>query len=60
MLNIVSNAIDAFKSSERERKIVVLASVDNGVFISIKDNAGGIEDSVKNRIFDPYFTTKEG
>ena len=58
ILNIISNAIDAFKNSDRERKIVVEASADNGVFISIKDNAGGIGESVKNRIFDPYFTTK--
>ena len=58
VLNIISNAIDAFKHPEKERKIVVTALVDNGIHISIKDNAGGIEDSVKNRIFDPYFTTK--
>ncbi|MEA1892324.1 MAG: HAMP domain-containing sensor histidine kinase, partial [Campylobacterota bacterium] len=27
--------------------------------ISLKDNAGGIPQDVINRVFEPYFTTKE-
>ena len=31
---------------------------NGGLEISFKDNGGGIEDSIRNRIFEPYFTTK--
>jgi len=28
------------------------------VFVSIHDNGNGIDDSIINKIFEPYFTTK--
>jgi PAS domain S-box-containing protein len=60
LLNIINNARDALI----ERKIgnplltITIGSEDGRAFITIADNAGGIPGEIKDRIFDPYFTTK--
>ena len=59
-LNIMHNAKDIIE----ERGIhpghihIVYGREDGQVFLSIRDNGGGIEEKVLPRIFDPYFTTK--
>lgn len=60
ILNILSNAKDAFndKNIEDKRVLVSLTRDNNNIKIIIADNAGGIDDSIKDKIFDPYFTTK--
>lgn len=60
IINIINNAKEAFESSSVvERTIHVEAWKEAGyVYVSIADNAGGIEDTILHRIFDPYFTTK--
>ena len=61
VLNIISNA----KYVLLERNInnpkieIYLSNNETNIFCEIKDNAGGIEDKYINRIFEPYFTTKE-
>ena len=57
ILNLVSNAKDAMVSNNiKEGKITV--SLQKGT-IKIKDNGGGVSKDVIDRIFEPYFTTKE-
>ena len=62
VLNLISNAKDAFEdiSKTAHREIDVLITADEVYGIAqITDNAGGIDEEIIGRIFDPYFTTKE-
>ena len=56
LLNIIKNAEDALlEKSVNNPKIYV--SVDAKT-VSVSDNAGGIEVSILEKIFEPYFSTK--
>ncbi|MBG1240299.1 trifunctional serine/threonine-protein kinase/ATP-binding protein/sensor histidine kinase [Nostoc sp. NZL] len=68
-MNIMANAIDALDESNTGRsfeeikdnpnRIIIKTSVANqGVKISIADNGNGINEEVKQKIFDHLFTTK--
>ena len=62
VLNLISNAKDAFEdiSKTAHRVIEILITADETYGIAqITDNAGGIDEEIIGRIFDPYFTTKE-
>ena len=60
LLNILNNAKDALCSNATEdAKVSIDVELSNsGVTISIQDNALGISDEIKEKIFIPYFTTK--
>ena len=61
LVNIINNAKDALvisnKPSERLLFINAYKKNDN-VIITIKDNANGIDKTIINKVFEPYFTTK--
>ena len=63
IINILQNSKDAIeerKNLEKLRKIYInISDVDKSVKLTIKDSAGGIPNDIINRIFEPYFTTKE-
>jgi len=66
ILNLLCNARDAIlkqpqKSSGPRSGLITIRLFREGasVFIGVKDNGGGIDESVMERIFEPYFTTKE-
>ncbi len=62
ILNLISNAKDAIvdgPNKQNGRIWIKVESEQNRIFIYLSDNGGGIPDSVIDRIFEPYFTTKE-
>ncbi|MDP2193214.1 MAG: HAMP domain-containing sensor histidine kinase, partial [Alphaproteobacteria bacterium] len=61
LLNLIKNAQDALLENDaKDRRIHITAkNDDNKVEISIADNAGGIPETIIDRIFEPYYTTKE-
>ena len=60
ILNILANSKDAFiqNNIENKRVSIFLIEENNNIKITITDNAGGISEDIKDKIFDPYFTTK--
>lgn len=57
---IVNSLIHAFdKSSEGIININVMV-LSGQLHIQYKDNGKGVDDSVKNKVFDPFITTKRG
>jgi len=57
LINLISNAIEALTESKTEHPRVVVAISPESV--SVKDNGPGIEPDKIDRIFEPYYTTKE-
>jgi len=56
-MNILSNAIDAI---DDKGTITISTSIKAGiVHISIKDTGRGIHENLKEKIFEPFYTTKE-
>ena len=60
LLNIINNSKDAFKNLHTDNPLLEISTkrVDGDIVIYIKDNAGGIDENIIEKIFEPYFTTK--
>jgi len=60
-MNIIKNAKDIFDEKNLSSPIIkiIISKEDNFQVIKILDNAGGVPEDIKNKIFDPYFTTKD-
>ncbi len=65
ILNLINNAFyavnDKMKSANSDYKPTIEVStkkLNNQIEISVKDNGNGIPDAIKEKIFQPFFTTK--
>ncbi|WP_456323493.1 FIST N-terminal domain-containing protein [Hydrogenimonas sp.] len=59
LLNLIYNAIDVLKERKvKNPEIGVQVRYNNKINIIVRDNAGGIDSAVLEKIFEPYFTTK--
>lgn len=58
LVGILNNAIDALCKTEGYKFIEISLNLNKFIEISITDNAGGIDESIANKIYEPYFTTK--
>jgi len=59
VLNLLINTRDAFETLESTQKKVIYIILKDTGNIQIVDNAGGMTSEVQEKIFNPYFTTKE-
>jgi two-component system sensor histidine kinase AtoS len=57
LLNIIINAIQSI-TEQGEIRIVTAAHGERGVSLCVSDNGCGISTTVRDRIFDPFFSTK--
>lgn len=60
IVNVINNAKDVLLARKIEKPKIMIRSFveDDFVNVIICDNAGGIDEGVIERIFEPYFTTK--
>jgi len=63
-VNFLLNSLDAIlerkeKEPNQEGKIIITIDQDSDkIYIKFKDNGAGIPDKIRNKIFDPFFTSK--
>jgi len=57
LLNLIQNAKDALLINQIKNPKIIITIDQNKIFV--QDNAKGISLEIINKIFDPYFTTKE-
>lgn len=62
MTNIILNALNHAFDEGQHGKIEITAQCDQNdqIKLSISDNGKGMPDSVKQKVFDPFYTTKRG
>ena len=60
IINILNNAKDQLLKLENKRRLIFVSVIENSdnIILSIKDNANGVPLKIKDKIFEPYFTTK--
>ncbi len=60
LINILNNSKDAL-INKKENKLIFIKTFEddeNNFVIKIKDNGGGIENKILDKVCEPYFTTK--
>jgi C4-dicarboxylate-specific signal transduction histidine kinase len=59
ILNLLNNAHDAIEGMENKWIKIFLETSQNKILIHITDSGSGIPQEVVNKMFQPFFTTKE-
>lgn len=62
LVNLVINAMAAVKSIEDRRQPEIAISIetkDQHAIVKVRDNGTGIDPAIQERIFDPFFSTKD-
>jgi signal transduction histidine kinase len=60
-MNILNNAKDALVQNDEIKNKYIFIDInfdENDVIVDICDNAGGINEDIIEKVFEPYFTTK--
>ncbi|MEA1917910.1 MAG: FIST N-terminal domain-containing protein [Campylobacterota bacterium] len=61
VLNILKNSQDNFHERKILNPVINIGTYEDNeyVYIDISDNGGGVPDAIIDKVFDPYFSTKE-
>jgi C4-dicarboxylate-specific signal transduction histidine kinase len=61
LINLVKNAKEALVEHTKKDRTIEISTQkeDKKVIITVKDNAGGIGKDIIDKIFEPYFSTKD-
>ncbi|MEQ9332650.1 ATP-binding protein [Thalassobaculum sp.] len=59
VLNLLVNALDAVRAAAEPSVRVSLTTADGTVSIAVLDNGSGVDEALRDRITEPFFTTKE-
>ncbi len=58
--NLLKNAMDAVEGQDNALIKVTISNPNTGyVALTVQDNGGGIDKAILDKLFNPYFTTKE-
>ncbi|MEZ4895982.1 MAG: ATP-binding protein [Saprospiraceae bacterium] len=58
LLNLINNAFQAAADVEKPEVVVSTEKHEDRIEIKVKDNGPGIPEHIKDKIFQPFFTTK--
>lgn len=61
LLNLFNNASEQLREKKVNKPQITLRQYynDENFIIEVEDNAGGVDEEILEKIFDPYFSTKE-
>lgn len=60
LTNLLTNARDAVAGSAEKRLLIRAEQADGRVRIEVQDSGPGVSAEIRERIFDPFFSTKPG
>lgn len=59
LINLLTNSLHAIKDNPKKQIIISAEAKENRIFIKITDTGNGIEKEIENKIFLPFFTTRQ-
>lgn len=60
ILNLITNSLEAYQERETKKRYIQIESIqrDKHFYISYQDFAGGVKPELLEKVFTPYFSTK--
>lgn len=60
LISILTNSIEILEQKNIKNKEIIIHVIteDSSVVLSIEDNGGGLDETILESVFEPYFTTK--
>ncbi len=59
VLNLINNAVQAMSSANSLKELTIDSSAnDKSIIITVSDSGPGISEEIRDKIFDPFYTTK--